>query len=404
MIVLAHPLTQSWELPVSPMFVVAVAVCLLAGATALALRPAFAARAATPSPSTPTEGPLFWLGRALGLALLVFAVVVGRFGHPAELSNMAPALIVGAGWPVLVLAAALVGDVWRRLNPFDTIGRALAPLGAGEGTDDALNLAWAVPAAGLWVAYLTMWPNHLAPRTVAGALIVYTVATAAGVLAFGRRTWLSSGEVFTVFFGLIATVRRYGTAATMPAGAHLVLGVLCGGFVYGLLRDSQLLLGIGYGPRATVYSALALAATVALTVGAAHLAQRRAQRHGAQSAVAVALVVAAGALAITLALARNRLTTSLQLLPVLASDPMGRGHNLFGTTDWVLQGRPLGIAGLLLVQLCILTLGCALAGVLAARIVRRLAVDRPRLAVSPAVQLLALVLAVAAAGVSATAF
>ena len=403
MIVLAHPLTQPWELPVSPIFVVAIAVCLLAGATALALRPAPRTPALEPASSTPREGMPFWLGRAAGLALLVFALVVGRFGHPAGLSNMAPALVVGAGWPVLVLGSALFGDVWRWLNPFDTIGRALAPLGAGDGTDTEPNLAWATPAAGLWVAYLTMWPNHLSPRTVAGALIVYTVATAAAMLALGRRTWLSGGEVFTVFFGLVARVRRGGTAAVIPPGAHLVLGVLCGGFVYGLLRDSQLLLSIGYGPRATANSALALAVTVIATAGGAAVAVRRADRHGARSAVTVALVVAAAALAAALALARNRLTTSLQLLPVMASDPMGRGDNLFGTIDWVLQGRPLGVAGLLVTQLGVLTLGCGLAGVLAARTVRRIGPDRPRVAVAPAFQLLAFLLAVSAAGVSATA-
>lgn len=406
-IVLADPLTQTWELPVSPLFLSAAAVCLLGAVTWLAAQTARAPveddagtrGTQAPEDAEPREGPLFWVGRAIGLALLLLAIVAGRFGSEAELSNVTPALVMGAGWPMLVVATALFGAAWHWLNPFDTLGRAVAPLGAGDGTDAQANAAWALPAALLWVAYLTMWPSHLAPRSISNALLIYTVATLAGVLAFGRRTWLSGGEIFSVFFGLVAKVRRHGTAAQLPEGAHLVLGVLCGGFVYGLLRDSQLLLDIGYGPRSTLYSALALAAAVAVTVGLTVLAYRSAQRRGCGTAVLVGLIPAATGLAVALGLARNRLTTSLQLLPVVSSDPLGQGLDLFGTRDWVLNGRPLGIAGLLALQIAVVLLGCLAGAIMATR---RARTAGSRVSAGP-VSVPVVLLAVAVAAIGATA-
>ena len=401
-IVLAHPLTQSWELPVSPLFLSALALCALGATAWAAARSPGEPTAPDDPPAEPVEvaeGPLFWLGRAVGLALLVLAILAGRFGSEAELSNITPALVMGAGWPLLVLASAALGNVWDRLNPFDTLARAIAPLGAGDGTDAQANLTWSLPAALVWVAYLTMWPNHLAPRSISNALLIYTVFTLAGVLAFGRRTWLAGGEVFTVFFGLIARVRRQGSPASLPDGAHLVLAVLCGGFVYGLLRDSQLLIDIGYGPRSTLYSALALVASVVVTVALTVAAYRGAQRRNVGAAIVVGLVPAAAALAFALALARNRFTTSLQLVPVLSSDPLGQGIDLVGTRDWVLNARPLGIVGLLTVQAVVVLAGCLLGAVFATRRARSSARTAPA---TPS-GVLAVLLAVAVAAIAATA-
>jgi hypothetical protein len=56
-------------------------------------------------------------------------------------------------------------------------------------------------------------------------------------------------------------------------------------------------------------------------------------------------------------MARNRLFTSLQLLPVLASDPFGFGWDLFGTADWALNPAPLGHIGLPLAQIAVLVAG-----------------------------------------------
>ena len=402
--VLAHPLTQTWELPVSPLFLSAVALCVLAGAARLSIR---GSQGPPPADNAPTQEQTptawFWAGRAIGLGLLVLAITAGLFGDPRELTNIAPVLVLGAGWPLLVLASAALGPAWQWLDPFDSLARLVAPLGAGDGPDTQPNLAWAIPAAVVWVAYLTMWPGHLQPRSIGIAVLGYTIVTLAGCLALGRRTWLSQAEVFGVFFGCVAAVRRRGYRAELPAGAHLLLATLAAGFVYGLLRDSQLLASIGYGPRSTLYSALALGGIMAVSLALAYGLQRTEERRGGRGVVAVALVPATVFLALSLALARNRFTTSLQLLTVLVTDPFGRDPQALVTSMAGLRPRPLGVAALLGVQIGLLVVGHVLGVLLAGRRAAATAPERPRRALGPSVTLLAVLVCVAVAAVAATA-
>ena len=57
--------------------------------------------------------------------------------------------------------------------------------------------------------------------------------------------------------------------------------------------------------------------------------------------------------ALAVALARNRLFTSVQLLPGLLGDPLGRGWDLLGTPTAGLDPAPLGAGGLIALQLCL---------------------------------------------------
>lgn len=403
---LADPLTQPWELPASPLLASALALGVFAVAAALALRMRSTGarpRVGATAEAEPTDarGRTFWIGRATGLALLVLAIAAGIWGDPRELNNIAPALVVGAGWPLLVLASVVAGRVWDWLDPFDSLARLVAPLGAGDGRGGTGNVIPAIPAALAWVAYLTMWPNHLAPRSVATALLLYTTITLAGCLAVGRRTWLSRGEVFGVLLRAIAHVRRRRTRAQLAPGTHLVLATLAGGFVYGLLRDSQFLATIGYGPRSTLYSAVALGVCVAVAVALAAGAGRTETRAGGVGTAAAALVPAVAGLALALALARNRFTTSLQLVGVLAPQPFGMEPQTLSERMAGLNARPLGILGLLAVQIALLVGGCVAGAVLAARRTAELAARDRRLAAAPSLTMLAILLAVAVAAVGA---
>ena len=78
-------------------------------------------------------------------------------------------------------------------------------------------------------------------------------------------------------------------------------------------------------------------------------------------------VPALAGVALALALARSRLLTSVQLLPILVSDPLGRGWDLFGTADWGVNPDPLGVAGRAAVQVGILLAGHVAGGAVVAR-------------------------------------
>lgn len=373
-VVLAHPLTQRAELPFSPLVLALLAVYVLFTVSAVLAwrhrsRPPTSREAVArqhnddPVPDRAWARAAFWVARAVGLGLFILVLVAGLWGDPNQLRNIAPALTIGAGWPMVTLAVLLAGGLWWWVNPYDTLARAVAPLGAGDGTGRGSDGAWApvwwgVATAAVWMAYLTVWPDALDPRTIAWALIAYTLVTLAGCLAVGRKTWLWRGEFFTIFFGLLAAVRTHGTSWTPPAGAPAVLGVVAGGALFGLFRDSDLGIFLAYGPRANLYGRIAVVVFMAVTAAGAHAAARR----STVTCIVVGLVPMAAALVLALSISRNRLTTSLQLLPIAASNPLGGGLDLFGTRFNDLHTRPLGEVGPVWLQVGLLLIG-SIAGV-----------------------------------------
>jgi hypothetical protein len=127
---LAHPLSAPFQLPISP----------LAAATAgagLVLLVAFAVpRGPRRSEARSEAHVASWTGslslpqrltRFTALAVLALAIVAGRLGVDDELENLAPALVVGAGWPLLIFASISLGAVWRWVDPWDAVARVLGP-------------------------------------------------------------------------------------------------------------------------------------------------------------------------------------------------------------------------------------------------------------------------------------
>lgn len=106
-----------------------------------------------------------------------------------------------------------------------------------------------------------------------------------------------------------------------------------------------------------------LAAGFALLLG---WADRRAGAVGAPGSVASAMVPAVVAVAVAMALSRNRLLTSVQLLPGLLIDPFGSGGGTLGRGS-SLDPDPLGTVGLVAVQVGILLAGHLLGALVLAR-------------------------------------
>jgi hypothetical protein len=334
---------------------------------------ATAVRAPVDAPEAPDDAARggwtpVWLGvRALGLALLALVILTGRLGVNRATANLAPVLAVGVAWPGLILVSAAAGDVWRRLNPFDTLAWLLgrdreAPQGAGAG-----SVHLALPAALALVWYLAAFPGSLRPRMVGAALTLYTLYTLAGCLVAGRHRWLGRAEVFGLFYGWVARIpRRRLLTWTPPPGAELVLGVLAGGLLFGAFRVSALWVPVW--ARIHAWQPETLVLVVFSAAGALLLwgTTRAASHRGGSGAVVAAAVPVTAALAVALSLLGGRFVTALQLLPVVASDPFGFGWNLFGTAEWRVNPNPLGSTLHVALQVGILAVG----GVLGARVAR----------------------------------
>jgi hypothetical protein len=367
----AHPLTEPFQLPISPL-----AAAILAAGVVLVVAfavPRGSLRAdGQPAGLASSAGDLSGLQlvtRAVGVAVLALAIAVGRLGADDELENLAPALVVGVLWPMLVLAAVALGPVWRWIDPWDSVARLLAR-GGPEGGGPHV---WpAVPLALAWVWYLSVYRHTLDPRALGAALALYTLVTLAGSLAFGRVRWLSTAEPFGILFSWLALLpRRRLMDWNPPRGAEALLGVFVGGVLFGAVRRSELWGSLNTASKAEIYSAVGLVLFCAAAVGILMLMAAAAQQAGARAVAARATVPVLAAIVVAVAMDQNRLTTSLQLLPALLGDPFGRGWDLLGTAGEGLDPAPLGERGLLGAQLALVAAGQVVgAAVLARRLER----------------------------------
>jgi hypothetical protein len=352
-VLFAHPITQSFNLPLSPLVV---AVGASAGVLVVAL--AWPGRA-EPVPDATHVGSASWADgltrpqiatRAVGVALLALAISAGRLGVDDQLENLAPALVIGAAWPVLVFVSVVIGPIWRWLDPWDALARVLA---RGE-TERPFGHVWPAAALALpWVWYLGAYPDSLEPRSVGALLALYTLVTLAGCLAVGRERWLASSEPFGIVLAWLALVpRRLLSSWRAPPGAETLLGVLAGGVLFGAVRRSELWGELNVVSNALLWATLGVVVSCVVVAGLLEGMARAAYR--GRSGVARAAVPALAGIIVAVAMDFNRLFTSLQLLPRLLGDPFGKGWDPFGTSGAGLDPAPLGTTGLTVAQLAVL--------------------------------------------------
>jgi hypothetical protein len=158
--------------------------------------------------------PLLLFGLKLA-AVLLFALVVaaGLMGNQHPMRNIAPTAVWVVWWVGLAVVSAFVGDLWALVNPWRTLfGWAEALYRRACGRALSLGLPW--PAAlGVWPAVALLlafawlelvFPAPALPANIAWMALAYSAITWTGMLLFGRERWLRHGEVFALFFGLLA--------------------------------------------------------------------------------------------------------------------------------------------------------------------------------------------------------
>jgi hypothetical protein len=380
----AHPLGEPYHLPLSPLLAADAAAVLV-------LLCAFAAPA-RPRPGAADAGTESWRGRlsrpqlvtrSAAVALLALAIAAGRLGVDDELENLAPALVVGAGWPLMTLASVTAGPLWRWVDPWDALARALRRDDADEA--EPTHVWPAVALATAWAWYLSAYEDPLGPRSVGMLLAIYTIVTVAGCLAFGRARWLGMGEPFGIVFSAMGRLPRGRLGGWHPArGAEALLGALVGGVLFGAVRRSELWGALNTAGDPELTATAGVLASCALGAGLLML-MRGATEGPYRAAVPRAAVPATAGAIVAVALDSNRLFTSIQLLPGLLGDPLGRDWDLLGRAGAGLEPDPLGISGLLVLQLAVLLTGYTAAALLLGRYVK----GRSRLAASAGLSLLA---------------
>ena len=334
------------------------------------------------------------VGRTIGLVAFV-VVVIAAWGGPTNPSdNIAPVAVYVVFWILLLWACALFGDLWRALNPWDTIamyasGR-IGPAKAPMPDDGRLLVTSHWPAvAGLfafqWLELAHPEPSN--PRVLAVAITAYSLIVFAAAARWGRA-WIQTGEGFTVLFTLAAAIAPFGRdsngrrvirrpfsgLAAVPArrGLSAVVVTVIGGTTFdGISRSRWFVDAFGdvQGWERSAINTVGLvgailAVAVLYLVGTrlvARIGRGDARRTAVRFAPSLVPIAVAYSVAHYFSLAMFEGQSAWRLL----SDPYGQGWNLFGTADHQIDYRVMGATTIALVQTMAIVIG-HIAGVILA--------------------------------------
>jgi hypothetical protein len=374
---------------------------------------------------------------AFSFGLLVLVTVAAFVGDTSPSRNITPTFVYVVFWLGLVPVAVLLGDVWPMLNPWKAAADALSwvldrfGLQTGSGAEYPARLGrW--PAAFSLFLYaaleLAYW-NPAAPRSLGLAILIYSAVTWMGAAVFGRAAWFPNGEAFTAYFGFLARMapfavrEREGRSEVVSRpplvglafrharpGSIAFVAVMLGSVAFdGFSRtvwwqdrraslaavsvDHFALTGTLLNVAGLV---LAIAAVALAYLGAVELSRRRSGAAGNHADLYLgSLIPIAAAYAVSHYF--SLLLVQGQFAITLASDPLGRGWDLFGTADFRPNIAPLSPNTIWYVQVAALVGGHVLGLALAHD--RALAVaGSPERAVRAQIPLLALMVLYTVAG------
>jgi len=342
------------------------------------------------------------LAGAFGVFAFGAVVYAGFAGTQTGTANLAPTAIFVLFWVGIPFLTMLFGDVFAAVSPWRAVGRATGWL-AARVARASLPEPLAYPErVGRWPAALgivafawveLVYVNRDQPSALAILAVAYAVVMLVGMSLYGVEAWTRNADAFGVAFGLFAllaplhwTQRRLYLrpplvgAPRMPTGAGAVamVCVMIGtttfdGFSQGGIwlstngiaqRLSDAFHGLGVGQE----TAVELAYTVGLiaivlivsglyrlgvagmrTVGRDHTTDELA-RLFAHSLIPIAL-------AYVVAHYFSLLAYQGQAIAYLASDPLGDGSNLLGTSSATIDYSVVGAGGIWYVQVAALVLG-----------------------------------------------
>jgi hypothetical protein len=312
--------------------------------------------------------------QTISVALLVLVLMTALFGTSLELLNFAPTFVYVAFWLGVPLLSVTLGNVWRVLSPWRAIADASVWVIERTGRVarpvlDSPERFGRYPAALALFAFVTLelaHPRPSYPRTLGVAIALYSYWALSGMAIFGRDAWTRCGEGFAVAFSLLArmaplTVRDGQIAVRFPftglAGAErfpgtlLFVAVMLGSTSFdGFSRSSQwqdVLADVRRSLRDEPLWVVDLATTFLNIGGLAFFVAGVVWTYLLAVESARLLVHAPRGLAPDFVLSLVPIAFAYmvahyfslfviqgQFIFSLASDPFGRGWDLFGTVDF----------------------------------------------------------------------
>jgi hypothetical protein len=304
----------------------------------------------------PGTVPRFLLGAGRTVGILLFFVVLwaALLGDPDTTENIAPVFVYVVFWVGMTLICALVGDLWRVVNPFDTLAAVVDRVG-GTGSPKPYRWGrWPAVAALAGFVWLELVPSNRAePRTLATAIVIYTVYVLAGTARWGR-SWVRQGEAFTVFFELLGHMAPLyaddegrirlrpplsGLVGLRPdIATQAVVVVALGSTSFDGLSRTRFWIDLTRNMSAMERTLLstagliwAMSVVTLVYVGAMRITGRLHRRRFPELTAAFVHSLVPIAFAYALAHYFSLLVFEGQSALALASDPFGQGWDIFGT-------------------------------------------------------------------------
>lgn len=326
----------------------------------------------------------------LGLVAFALTVLVALAGSASPSQNPAPTWLYVWLWVGLVPASLLLGPVWRFLNPLRPLAAGVTRLtGRSGGPARPYPSRWghwpAVLGLGIFLWLELVYADASDPRTVAAFLVGYTVVHVAFAVRHGPE-WFEHADAFEVystligrmapfgrdgegrlgwrnpFVGLASTPRRPGLVGVvcLVLGSTLFDGVTRTGWWSGLTDGTTGLVNAAWGTAGLLAAVGAVSVVYLAASGLARSTSAPTELPGlfAHSLVPIAV-------GYTVAHYFSFFVFQGQAGYLLASDPLARGWDLFGTAESSIDYLVVAPDTIAVVQIAAIVLG-HVAGVLAA--------------------------------------
>jgi hypothetical protein len=345
--------------------------------------------------------PVEWLAGLVGVALFALVLYSGFDGAQVTQANFSVTFIYVIFWVGLPVASVLFGDVFSALNPWRTTARALAALvrlmRGGRPSKPPLRYpkwlgVWPAIAVIVGFAWLELvYVEKDRPSTLAALSLAYFLVMLVGMALFGVEEWSSQADGFGVYLNLLSKlsplVRREDGAVyqrrplsgvtdlQLRAGTVTLICTLIGTTTFdgfsngGIWRNNEpslqsLFEGIGFNPTPAqelgysiglVLCILLICAVYRVGIFGVGKVSERYDRSTLTRTFAHTLVPIA--FAYVLAHYFSLLLWQSQAMVYLASDPLGNGANLFGTSGFQIDYHLISYAAIWYVQVAALVSG-----------------------------------------------
>ncbi len=336
-----------------------------------------------------------WLASLLGLALFALVLYSGFAGAQVAIANFSVTFIYVVFWVGLPILSVLFGDIFRAFSPWRTCARLLAPLLGKPRLRYPRWLGLWPAVAGLvsfgWLELVYVLPDRDQPSTLAALSLAYFLVMVLGMLLFGVEEWNDRADGFGAYFSLLSrlsalTRNEQGyvclrrplsglTGLPLRRGTVALICTIIGTTTFdglsngGLWRQNELSLqspfsdlGFHQVPAIELTYSVGLVLCILLIagiyrLGVAGVASINSRYSKDELTRTFAHTLVPVAFAYVLAHYFSLLLWQGQAVGYLASDPLGNGANIFGTSTYQINYQIISYAAIWYVQVAALLTG-----------------------------------------------